>query len=190
MCNTIYFKLYARSFERYNNVSHLSAIHSRVLADSHARFSSNASPLSEQVIVDITAPTSASVPNHPFVQPTIQPSVRSAILDIEAEDNDSGLLAFRVGRESHYGMMEYTCWQPWDAYTSGGSTQYTTYLYGTWWKNSLGVTNTLFDDFTSHTALGSTSDGSRKVWVQVMDKVGNISESYPCLLYTSPSPRD
>lgn len=187
LINNLFFKLYARSFERFNNTVHLSALHSRVRAASHANVEGMASPLSEVVRVDLNPPTSATITGRPYVSPTIKPSVRSAVLDIEAEDADSGMLAFRIGRESHYGMMEYTCWQPWSAFINGGITQYTTYLYGTWWKDSKGDMNQLIvdtntGDTITHQTIGSTSDGSRKVWVQVMDGVGNISESYPLTL--------
>lgn len=182
--NNLYYKLFARGVERYDNTTHLSAIQSRVRADSHARKCGSASPLSAVVKVDITAPTSSDISGRPYVQPTIAPSVRSAILRINSEDDDSGMLAFRVGKENHYGMVEFTAWQPWDAFLNNGLVEYTTYLYGTWWKNSKGAESgfILSGDGVSQNIAGSTSDGSRKVWVQVMDGVGNISESYPLTL--------
>jgi hypothetical protein len=182
--NNLYYKLFARSMPRFDNTTHLAAIHSRVRADSHARVEGSASPLSGFAKVDLSAPTSSSVPGRPYVQPTIVPSVRSAILSIDSEDDDSGMLAFRVGKENHYGMVEFTSWQPWNAFINNGFVEYTTYLYGTWWKNSLGAESgfILSEDNVTQNIFGSTSDGSRKVWVQVMDGVGNISESYPLTL--------
>lgn len=182
--NNLYYKLFARGVERYDNTTHLSAIQSRIRADSHARIESSASPLSSVVKVDLNAPTSSDVPGRPYVQPTIIPSVRSAVLSINSEDDDSGMLAFRVGKENHYGMVEFTAWQPWSAFINNSVVEYTTYLYGTWWKNSKGAESgfTLSGDGVSQNIAGSTSDGSRKIWVQVMDGVGNISESYPLTL--------
>jgi len=187
LINNMYYKLFARGIERYNNTTHLTAIHSRVRSDSHARVESLASPLSRVARVDLEGPTSSSFSGRPYVEPTIKPSVRSAVLSIDAQDDDSGMLAFRIGQESHYGMVEFNCWQPWSAFVNAGVTEYTTYLYGTWWKNSKGITNQLiFDDNSldtrNHQIAGSTSDGSRRVWVQAMDGVGNISESYPLTL--------
>lgn len=184
LINDLYFKLFARSVERYDSTTHATAIHSRVRSDSHARIESSASVLSNVVRVDLHAPTSSSVSGRPFVSPTIIPAVRSAVLSIDATDGDSGMLAFRVGREGHYGMVDYTCWQPWSAFNNAGTIEYTTYLYNTWWNDSLGLNNPLIFDSTGtgHAIAGSTSDGSRKVWVQVMDGVGNISESYPLTL--------
>lgn len=184
LINDLYYKLFARSIERYDNTTHLASIQSRVRSDSHARFESLATPLSDVVKVDLQAPTSSTIPGKPYLDTALRPSVRSAVLNVEAEDDDSGILAFRIGKETHYGMIDFTCWQPWSAFAINGVAEYTTYLYGTWWKDSLGDINSLIFDATglNHQIAGSTSDGSRKVWVQVMDGVGNISESYPITL--------
>ena len=162
--NDVWFKLHAKSTRRHDNAYHQAVLQTRVWADSHARVPSQASTLSTVVSVDIRPPSDSGV-FRPTVTTTLPPAVRTVSLEISASDTDSGMLAFRVGKEMRGGVVDFTNWQPWSMFLEGGSVQYVIYLYS--------------DDATQ-------DDGPRQVWVQVMDAVGNISESHPVVVLAQP----
>jgi hypothetical protein len=94
-------------------------------------------------------------------------------LSIQAEDNESGILAFRVGKEIDNSFINYTPWLPWDKFIVNTDNQYFLYLYGHLNYYALGPKNTAFDNQN----IGFS--GQRKIWVQLMDFMGNVSESNP-----------
>ena len=106
-------------------------------------------------------------------------NLRSLQISISTEDNKSGLLAFRVGKEIDNSYIQYTPWLPWDKYVVSSVNQYFIYLHG-----HLNYYNSgpAFDAFAKQN-IGFS--GSRKIWVQVMDYMGNISESNPLTFVAS-----
>jgi len=171
---SMFFKLYAYRQLRSDNSTHLAALQTRVCPVSHANKTGFASPLADELRVDLNAPTSASVSGRPFVHTALNPAVRSIMLNIESTDADSGMLAFRIGKETDHGLVRFTPWQPWSQYLEDAEVIYTVYLYGTYDKNPLGDPES---DLILSQNLGF--DGGRRVWAQVMDGAGNISESFP-----------
>ncbi len=173
---SLWFKLFHAYRERHDNVWDSALIHTRVCAESHALVSSEPSGLSEAVIIDLSAPQYLTT-GKPKINLQLKPGVRTTMLGIEADDNLSGILAFRIGRESDFGRVIYSDWQQWNAFSISGEVSYTIYHYGSWYKDFYGNADTFTTDVDASQNLGT--DGPRKVWVQVVDKVGNISESYP-----------
>ena len=173
---SLWFKLFHAYRERHDNVWDSSLIQTRTSAESHALVSSEPSGLSSPVTVDITPPEYLTT-GRPKINLSLKPGVRTTMLSIEASDDKSGILAFRVGRETDFGRVVYSDWQQWDAFTVTSEVSYTIYHYGSWYQDFYGNTDTFTNDDVSSQNLGT--DGPRKVWVQVVDKVGNISESYP-----------
>ena len=172
----LWFKLFAKATPRERNKTNNVIQQARTRAFSHAFVSGSANNLSLPKKVDIIAPADTDS-LRPTISTVIDPSVRSAVLSILANDSQSGNLAFRVGKETDYGVVEYSPWQSWSQYNLGGTTKYSVYLYGTSKKNLLGSVD-------ANTAnLNAGMIGARKVWVQVIDRVGNISESYPLTLF-------
>ena len=173
---SMYFKLFHAYRERHDNVFHKASIQSRVIAESHARIKSNPSYISDPAKVDIDGPEYLST-GRPRLTTQLKPGVRTTVLNIQVSDSVSGLRAFRVGRETDHGRVIYTDWQQWTAFsTSASQAQYTIYHYGSWWLDEFGAVDTYI---TGSSAQNLGTDGPRKIWVQVIDFVGNISESYP-----------
>jgi hypothetical protein len=79
----------------------------------------------------------------PKINLQLKPGVRTTMLGIEAEDSQSGILAFRVGRESDFGRVIYSDWQQWSAFEIGGAVSYTIYHYGSWYQDFYGNKNPL-----------------------------------------------
>jgi hypothetical protein len=94
-------------------------------------------------------------------------------ISIQATDNESGILAFRVGKEIDNSFINYTPWLPWSKFIVASDNKYVMYLYGHLNYYPLGPEHTSFINQTSGYA------GQRKVWIQLMDYMGNISESNP-----------
>ena len=192
----LWYKLFHSFRERYDNVFHQASLQFRVCAESHALVSSDASGLSDAVTVDISAPyytpsilSTLSVnteSDRPYVTTVLHPTVRTTMLDVRATDADSGNWLFRVGKETDFGKISYTDWLEWDSFKkrdlSGNLIDdeivYTIYHYGSWWKNPDGTTDPYVDD-PNYTPQNMGTDGPRKVWVEVIDNAGNLSESYP-----------
>lgn len=187
----LYFKLFADYRQRHDNIYDKAVLQMRTRAESHARLSSQPSGLSNLIKVDISAPQHLST-GRPSAILALPASVRSAMLYIEAADPDSGLLAFRIGSETDYGTVVYTEWQPWSVYFINTGVNYTIYNYGTWPLTPTGSIDIYTDgerDVDGNllmVAQNMGNDGPRLIWVQVMDKVGNVSESFPITVSAQP----
>ncbi|MBS1722319.1 MAG: hypothetical protein JSS66_04845 [Armatimonadetes bacterium] len=110
-------KTFAGKITRTNNSLHGAYLQCRVQADSHARLAGSATLLSEEVKVDREAPGYYS-DTVPRLTEVIEPAVRTAILSIQASDDDAGLLAFRVVMEGDHGVVRYSPWQRWGDFVS------------------------------------------------------------------------
>ena len=109
----LWHKLFLYHSERYNNALNGAYIQTRISADSHARLSSNASLLSDYVLVDRVAP-GYYTNDRPVISEVQEPSVRNVLLAINANDEDSGILAFRIIKEGDNGIAQYGPWQNWN----------------------------------------------------------------------------
>lgn len=169
--NNLWHKLHARYEEKSKNSYHKNAIQYRVRAASHGNISSYSTNISGSSSVDILAPAyNNDVPN---VLVANESTLRMVQLSIQAEDNESGILAFRVGKEIDNSFINYTPWLPWDKFIVNQDNQYFLYLYGHLNYYSLGPKNSSFENQN----IGFS--GQRKIWVQLMDYMGNVSESNP-----------
>ena len=160
--------LWCRLFEsyrnRFDNPRDGAFLQMRVRARSHAGLISAVSPLSRTLSVDLVGPQARGYTAPPDLMLPFKATVRSVTVDVQAVDGGSGLLAFRVLRETDSGAITSTPWLPWEAFllvTPANTARYTLYLYG---NAVLGATN-------------GSYDGPRKLWAQVMDKVGNVTET-------------
>ena len=113
----LYHKLFLYHSERYNNALNGAYIQCRLSADSHARLSGNASLLSDYVLVDRVAP-GYYTSTRPKISEVQEPSVRSALLAIDANDSDSGIMAFRIIKEGDNGIAQYGPWQNWNHFVA------------------------------------------------------------------------
>lgn len=197
-----WFKLFHAYRERYDNVFPRATLQMRVGAESHAMISTEFSGLSRQLAVDLDAPNSSSDfnlfnytnaisdKNRPVITEILQPSVRTALIKIKATDEESGNWLFRIGKETDFGNIEYTEWLDWDTYRlRDGENQpinnqisYSIFLYGSTWLKPDGTGADPYINSTTYDAQNTGTDGPRKIWVDVMDKVGNKSQSYPITL--------
>ena len=169
--NNLWHKLHTRYEEKAKNSIHNNSIQYRVRALSHGNISSYSTKLSSPSQVDVSAPSySGDVPN---ILVATESTLRMVQLSIQAEDNESGILAFRVGKEIDNSFINYTSWLPWSKFIVNTNNQYFLYLYGHLSYYALGPKNTSFDNQN----IGFS--GQRKIWVQLMDYMGNISESNP-----------
>ncbi len=171
----LWFKVYSKAVLRERNKRDNLYLTGRVRALSHANISSSASILSDSLKVDITPP--AFVNNKPVIEFVDKTTVRTATVRIKANDSSSGVLAFRFGKETDYGNVSYTPWQSWEQFNQSGSAQYVVYLYGSSSTNNFGISETV----TSNMNAGMI--GARKIWAQVIDFMGNISESFPLTVF-------
>jgi len=169
--NNLWHKLHSRYEEKAKNSTHNNSIQYRVRAVSHGNISSYSTKLSSPSQVDVNPPLySGDVPN---ILVATESTLRMVQLSIQAEDNESGILAFRVGKEIDNSFINYTPWLPWDKFIVNTDNQYFLYLYGHLNYYALGPKNTAFDNQN----IGFS--GQRKIWVQLMDFMGNVSESNP-----------
>ena len=173
----LWYKLFAKYSTKLNNTEHLNYQQFRVSAISHSGISGNATNLSLPVKTDIHPPvnaTSYTSGARPLLRLTDKSTVRTATFKISATDSDSGILAFRFAKETDYGIASFEPWQGWNTFTNyNGDNLYTVYLHGSSIYDFAGAVNNIF----AGQNIGFS--GSRKVWVQLMDYAGNISESYP-----------
>ena len=173
----LWYKLFAKYSTKFNNTEHLNYQQFRVSALSHSGLSGNATNLSLPVKTDIYPPvnaTSYTSGARPLLSLTDKSTVRTATFKISATDSDSGILAFRFAKETDYGIVSFEPWQGWNTFTNyNGDNLYTVYLHGSSRYDFAGAVNNIFQGQN----IGFS--GSRKVWVQLMDYAGNISESYP-----------
>jgi hypothetical protein len=169
--NNLWHKFHLRYEEKAVNTIQNNAIQYRVRALSHGNISSYPTALSTPSRVDINAPSYlGDVPN---ILVANESTLRMVQLSIQAEDNESGILAFRVGKEIDNSFINYTSWLPWDKFIVSGENEYYLYLYGHLNYYALGPQNTAFQNQN----IGFS--GQRKIWVQLMDYMGNVSESNP-----------
>ncbi len=169
--NNLWHKLHTRYEEKAANSTQSNAIQYRVRALSHGNISSYPTALSTASRVDINAPSYlGDVPN---ILVANESTLRMVQLSIQAEDSDSGILAFRVGKEIDNSFINYTPWLPWDKFIVNEENEYYLYLYGHLNYYALGPHNTSFQNQN----IGFS--GQRKIWVQLMDFMGNVSESNP-----------
>ena len=171
----LWFKIYSKAVLRERNKRDNLYLTGRVRALSHANISSSASVLSDSLKVDITPPSFTD--NKPVIEFVDKTTVRTATVRIKANDSSSGVLAFRFGKETDYGNVTYTPWQSWDQFDQTGNAQYVVYLYGSNPTNNFGVSETV----TANMNAGMI--GARKIWSQVIDFMGNISESFPLTVF-------
>ena len=176
LASDLWFKLFARYSERRSNTTHLSIQQARISAISHSGLSSDGSNISLPVKIDIKGP--ADLTSSLALRPTLslhdKVTVRTATFEIIAIDDASGILAFRFAKETDYGLIYFEPWQSWDLFTNyQGDNLYTVFFHGSSRYDYAGASNNLF----AQQNIGYA--GARKVWVQLMDYAGNISESYP-----------
>lgn len=197
-----WFKLFQGYRERYDNIFPQAALQMRVGAESHALVSTEFSGLSRALEIDVDAPNSpsdfsilnfsnaADDTNRPVITEILQPSVRTALIKVKADDNQSGNWVFRIGKETDFGNVEYTDWLDWDTYRRRNSQNqpiqneisYSIFLYGSTWLKPDGSGIDPYTNSSTFTAQNMGTDGPRKIWVDVMDKVGNKAQSYPVTL--------
>jgi hypothetical protein len=171
LARNLWHKLFARRSEKYLNPRHSDIQQFRVRSLSHANVSSHSTTLSPEVKVDINGPKY----NNDLPQIVSQPntSLRTAVISILASDDDSGIYSFRVGREIDNSSVEYTPWLSWTEFVVNSNGLYSVYLHGHLNYYDSGLADSVF------TSQNIGYSGPRKVWVQVMDYAGNVSESYP-----------
>ena len=169
--NNLWHKLHTRYEEKAKNSTNNNSIQYRVRAVSHGNISSYSTKLSSPSQVDVNPPLYAG--DVPSILVATESTLRMVQLAIQAEDNESGILAFRVGKEIDNSFINYTSWLPWDKFIVNTDNQYFLYLYGHLNYYALGPKNTAFENQN----IGFS--GQRKIWVQLMDYMGNISESNP-----------
>ncbi len=188
----MWFKLFHGFRERYENVFHGASIQMRVVAESHALVSSEASGLSETVIVDREGPKTLDEDlildqiQRPAITTVLQPGLRSTVINISADDALSGNWLFRVAKETDFGTVFYSEWLDWEAFKkrdeSGNLIDdeaiYSIYHYGSWSKTPNGLDDP-YTNSSSYDPQNLGTDGPRRIWVETMDKVGNITQSYP-----------
>lgn len=171
LAKNLWHKLYMYHDTKENNSTHGNHQHLRLRAKSHGKLESNATDIIGPNKIDIQGPNDNG--ENPFIENVNESNTRSVSITISAEDNDSGIMSFRVGREIDNFRFEYTPWMPWSQFTKADVNTYTIYLYGNLNYFSSGAGNT----FMELQNIGFS--GARKVWVQLMDYVGNVSETYP-----------
>jgi hypothetical protein len=169
--NNLWHKLHTKYEEKAANSTQNNAIQYRVRAISHGNISSYPTKLSSVSRVDINAPSYLG--QAPNILVATESTLRMVQLSIQAEDNDSGILAFRVGKEIDNSFINYTSWLPWNKFIINSENSYYLYLYGHLNYYALGPQNTAFQNQN----IGFS--GQRKIWVQLMDYMGNVSESNP-----------
>lgn len=171
LARNLWHKLHVRYAEKNENENHKNFQHFRLRTLSHASYSSHATNLSSVGKVDIYPPGYNS--GKPEISSANGYDLRIAKIIISAQDIDSGISAFRVGKEIDNSRVFYTPWLSWNDYVTNEEGIYYVYLYGNLNYYDSGVTNSIFDTQN----IGYS--GARKVWVQLMDFSGNVSESHP-----------
>jgi len=174
LANNLWFKLFNYFSKTRKNSVHNSIQQFRVSALTHSNLSSHASNLSLPVSIDVNAPAYTGS-SRPLLTLYDKSTVRTATFKIEASDEDSGILAFRFGKETDYGLVYFEPWQSWNLFKNHNNDNlYTVYLHGSQRYDYRGAE---LGYVFSNMNIGFS--GARKVWVQLMDFAGNISESYP-----------
>lgn len=171
LARNLWHKLHIDYAEKSENSVHNNKQQFRIRSVSHSNYSSHLSNISDVAEVDILPPGYNG--SKPKLSTSTEYDLRVAKIIITASDEDSGIAAFRVGKEIDNSRISYTSWLSWEDYTVSSDGIYYVYLYGDLNYYDSGVTNSTFD------AQNIGYSGSRKVWIQMMDYSGNISESYP-----------
>lgn len=171
LADNLWHKLYARDYEKTKNATHIAQQHFRLRAISHAQVSSYATSLTIPAIVDITGPTHND--SFPKIENGALNATRLVEMSILAEDTVSGIMAFRVGRDIDNYRTQYTPWMSWNEFVVSDTGKYTIYLYGNLNYYDNGTVDTIID------IQNIGYSGQRKIWVQLLDYAGNVSESYP-----------
>ncbi len=171
LAKNLWHKLHCRYAEKEINNVNKNAQHFRVRAVSHNDISSFATKNSDIAVVDINPPKDGD--NDPTALVATESTLRMVEISIQATDTESGILAFRVGKEIDNAFINYTPWLPWSKFIVATENKYVMYLYGHLNYYPLGPEHTSFINQTSGYS------GQRKVWIQLMDYMGNISESNP-----------
>jgi hypothetical protein len=118
IADSMFYKLFGTHSPRFNNSFDSAWLQGRCVADSHARFLSNASILGSSALVGLTQPMYSTY-GRPLITLTSTPTVRTACIQIEASSPvQVGLLAFRVGVQDDLNHTEFTHWLPWSDYVS------------------------------------------------------------------------
>ncbi len=169
--NNLWHKLHTRYEEKSANLVDNNSIQYRVRALSHGNISSYSTMLSSPSKVDITPPLNLG--EAPNILVATESTLRMVQISIQAADSNSGILAFRVGKEIDNSFINYTPWLPWNKFIVNTDNQYFLYLYGHLNYYPAGPQYTAFESQN----IGFS--GQRKIWVQLVDYVGNISESNP-----------
>ena len=174
IASNLWYKLFHFYSKARKNSYHKNIQQYRVSALTHSNLSSHATNLSLPVIIDIEAPAYTNS-TRPLLTLYDKSTVRTATFKIEATDSDSGILAFRFGKETDYGLVYFEPWQSWNLFKNHNDNNlYTIYLHGSQRYDYRGADlGYLFSNMN----IGFS--GARKVWIQLMDFAGNISESYP-----------
>ena len=174
LANNLWFKLFNYYSKTRKNSVHNSIQQFRVSALTHSNLSSHATNLSLPASIDINSPRYTGS-TRPLLTLYDKSTVRTATFKIEATDSDSGILAFRFGKETDYGLVYFEPWQSWNLFKNHNDDNlYTVYLHGSQRYDYRGAE---LGYVFSNMNIGFS--GARKVWVQLMDFAGNISESYP-----------
>ena len=171
LAKNLWHKLHCRYAEKSINDTNKNAQHFRVRSVSHNDISSFATKNSDIAVVDIVPPKDGN--NDPTALIATESTLRMVEISIQASDDDSGILAFRVGKEIDNSFINYTPWLPWSKFIVATENKYVMYLYGHLNYYPLGPEHSSFINQTSGYS------GQRKVWIQLMDYMGNISESNP-----------
>ena len=174
LATNLWYKAFLSRTKARKNLVHKNVQQFRISASTHSNLSSHATNLSLPVTVDLNAPAYTNS-TRPLLTLYDKSTVRTATFKIEATDSESGILAFRFGKETDYGLVYFEPWQSWNLFKNHNEDNlYTVYLHGSqrydYRGSELGY---LFSNMN----IGFS--GARKVWVQLMDFAGNISESYP-----------
>ena len=169
--NNLWHKLHARYEEKAVNATENNSIQYRVRALSHGNISSYSTKLSSPSKVDITPPLDSG--DVPSILVATESTLRMVQISIQADDSNSGILAFRVGKEIDNSFINYSPWLPWDKFIVNDQNEYFLYLYGHLNYYPSGPQYTAFEKQN----IGFS--GQRKIWVQLVDYMGNVSESNP-----------
>lgn len=174
LASNLWYKLFHAYSKARKNSNHKSIQQFRVSALTHSNLSSDATNLTLPVTIDANAPAYTGS-TRPLLSLYDKSTVRTATFKIQATDSDSGILAFRFGKETDYGLVYFEPWQSWNLFENHNNDNlYTVYLHGSQRYDYAGAElGYLFSNMN----IGFS--GARKVWVQLMDYAGNISESYP-----------
>lgn len=169
----LWHKLFAYYEEKSVNLNHKENQHLRIRSRSHGKLESHSTDIEGPYKIDIQGPDDNGENPKLEVDSVNEAITRSVSITISAEDNDSGIMAFRVGREIDNFRYQYTPWMPWSQFTINNVNTYTMYLYGNLNYFNSGLGNSFME-------LQNTGfSGARKIWVQIMDYAGNVNETYP-----------